>query len=285
MDIKYRLYPYPVLWDKNDDFNNSSFECDIDLNRDVKRFILNLTFKLKNQDLKDLIERGKAEYLLHIESSASSYRMAVNTSDTNKSVYLEDEHLLGKVSLCPFIVAKEDIEGYTNKDFNEDYKGITFNLSKGTILAIGTQQIFKVDKENDDLSKLPSVFTVYKKETAEDMPMEIEINNDKIRIGLNIPDYENYYACVQTKPNIVNAFIIYPAIIYAFERLKEAFDEYKEYRWFMALEKMMKKYGIDLDEDLISSKSSVELAQKIMNFPVKHALSTMINEDDNGGEE
>ena len=36
MDIKCRLYPHPVLWEKNDDFNHSRFDCDIVLKRNQK---------------------------------------------------------------------------------------------------------------------------------------------------------------------------------------------------------------------------------------------------------
>ena len=85
MDIRYRLYPHPVLWDKNDDYKNSSFDCDIELTRDVKCFELNLKFSLKNDELKTLIKEGKAEYILHIESPSSSYRL-VKTSSIDKPV-------------------------------------------------------------------------------------------------------------------------------------------------------------------------------------------------------
>lgn len=285
MDIKYRLYPHPVLWDKNDDYNTSFFDCNIELLRDVKRIILQTEFTLKNDELKNLIERGQAEYILHIESPASSYRLISTSASESKRISLADEHLLGKVSLCPFIVAKMDIENFINSDFNADYAGVSFNISKGTILAIGTQQIFKVDKENEDLSKVPSIFTVYKSETVDEIPIEIEVNSEKIRIGLNITDYQNYYASVQDKPSIVNAFLIYPALIFAFERLKDGFSDYSEYRWFQALEKMFKKYDMELNEDLLAAKTSLELSQKVMHFPISKALNAMMNFEDNGGDD
>lgn len=284
MDIKYRLYPHPVLWDKNDDYNASSFDAQIELLREVKRIILNIKFELKNEEIRSLIANGQAEYILHIESPASSYRLVETSCIENKKISLADEHLLGKVSLCPFIVAKTDIENFVNSDFNTDYKDVAFNIAKGTILAIGTQQTFKVDKENEDLSKVPSIFTIYKNETIEEMPVEIEINSQKIRIGLNITDYGNYNAAVQNQAAVVNSFLIYPALIYTFERLKEGINDYVEYRWFKALEMMFKRYDIEFNEDLLSAKTSIELAQKIMNYPVSNALSAMVNTEDNGGD-
>ena len=78
---------------------------------------------------------------------------------------------------------------------------------------------------------------IYKKETNEQLPVEIELNDNKIRIGLNIEDYQNYYLTVHSNSDVINAFLIYPVLIYTFERLKESFDEYSDYRWFKALEK------------------------------------------------
>lgn len=285
MDIKYRLYPHPVLWEKNDDFNNSKFDCDVVLNREIKKFVLDIQFNLDNENLKNLIRKGKAEYIIHIESPASSYRIVHKAQSENIKITLLDEHLLGKISLCPFIVAKEDISDYFNDDFNEDYSGVVFNLSKGTILAIGTQLTFKVDKENEDLSQVPSIFTIYKKETTEQLPIEIELNDNKIRIGLNIQDYENYYLTVHNNPDVVNAFLIYPVLIYTFERLKESFDDYSDYRWFKALEKMFEKYSFKLSDDIVNSETSIYLAQMVMSFPISKAFLSISMDEENGGEE
>ena len=275
MDIKYKLYPHPVLWDKVDDYNNSYFDCDIELKRDIKKFILKVNFKLNNKELEEMIEKNLIEFVLHIESPMTSYRILKKSLSRELQVSLSDENILGRTSLCPFIVAKQELKNFYNSDWNEDYKDTTFEISKGTILAIGTQQTFTVDKENEDLSSIPSIFTIYKKETTEEMPVEVEINSDKVRIGMNISDYDKYALTKYSTEeivNIVNSFLIYPALIFIFERLKENFNEYSEYRWFKAMNVMLNKYSMKLDEDLVTSKSSLELAQKIMSFPVSKAF-------------
>lgn len=280
MDIKYKLYPYPVLWNKLDDYKTSKFDCDIELHREIKRFVLKVKFKLVNKELEEMIKKGLVEFVLHIESPASSYRILEKSTSGEIKITLADENLLGKISLCPFIVTKQELTNYSNGDWNEDYKGTTFVIPRGSILGIGTQQTFTVDKENEDLSSVPSIFTIYKKETTEEMPVEVEINSDKIRIGLNMTDYDKYAPTkfgTEDTVNIVNAFLIYPALIFMFERLKESCEEYSEYRWFKAIDKMLNKYSMKLDEDLVTSKSSFELAQKLMAFPVSKALLSMGN--------
>lgn len=285
MDIKYRLYPHPVLWEANDDYTTSSFSCSFVQTRDIKKFIIEAEFSLKNDELQALIDNGQAEFIVHIESPASSYRLVEKTSHSNKVIKLSDDNLLGKVSLCPFIVAKENIVSFKNSDWNDDYKDVQFYIEKGTILAIGEQMFFKVNKDNQDLSTVPSIFTIYKKETVEDIPTEIELNDNKIRIGLNIKDYENYFANVNSNQDIVNSFLLYPVLIFAFERIKENFDDYRDYRWFQAIESIFNTYSIKFNEDLFEAKTSLELVQKFMNYPVSKALADLDKEPLNNEED
>lgn len=274
MDIKYKLYPHPVLWDRVDDYKESTFECDIKMNRDIRRFVFDVNFQLKDKNIEEMIEQDLAEFVLHIESPASSYRILEKSNSNKMKITLSDDKILGKISFCPFILAKQDIDNYQNNDWNDDYSDVKFHLSKGSILAIASQFNFTVSKEME-LSTLPSIFTIYKKETSEDIPMEIEINSDKIRIGLNIKDYENYSASKyfnENMVNIVNSFLIFPTLIYVFERLKEGFEDYEDYRWFQSIDKMFRKYSMKLDLDLVKSQNSYELAQRLMSFPVSKSL-------------
>lgn len=280
MDIKHRLYPHPVLWEMTDDYKNSSFDCRIDLERGIREFILQAEFRLQNPEIEEMIARDEAEYLLHIEGPAASCRLIKKSKEKEMLVRLKDEHLLGRVSICPFLVAKKALHDFYNSDWNGDYLSAGFEIEKGTILAIGMQQSFFVDKEMENLSEPSSIFTVYRKETEEEMPMEVEVHADKLRIGLNKRDYRHYAQFKYHREDtldILNSFIIYPALLFVFERLRENFEEYREYRWFRAMEKMFLRYGQLFDEDLLNLKSSMELAQALMSYPVSRALASLNN--------
>lgn len=283
MEIKYRLYPHPVLWNKNDDYVNSIFDCSVDTSRDIKKLVVKLGFSLENEELRKMIESEKAEYLMHIECPSTSYRTLVKSGYETSEVSIADENLMGKVSLCPFIVAKEDLDGYTNKNFNEDYDGAKFDIQRGSILAIGDPFKFTISKENEELSEVPSIFTVYKKETVEECPMEVELNSDKIRVGFNIPDYEKYSATASSMPgmvNAINASVLFPTLVYTFGELKNGIGDYEYYRWFQAMKRIFRKNSMELNEDLLEKYSSIELAQKIMNMPVSKSLSNIADSAD-----
>ncbi len=273
MDTKFKNYPHPVLWDKNDDYQNSYFDCDISHKLDGQKFLVKLKYKLNNKGLKDLIENNQAEYLVRIESLSSCYRTMKATAKDDDTITLDDKNLLGRITFSPYIVAKEDIPSFTNDDWNIDYSGEDFYIERGTILAEGSPSYFFVDKENDDLSAVPSIFTIVKREVKEDIPMGVELNENKIIINLNYADYERYSRRVVENTDTVNAVVIFPALIYVLEKIKEDFDDYLDYRWFKALEKALLRHNLKLSKDLFSSRSSLELAQKIMNSPVSNALN------------
>lgn len=277
MEIKNRLYPHPVLRENNDDYINSSFEMDLSYERDIKRLKLNISFKLDNKTLEKMILDEKAQYVIHIECPKTSYRRIITTTEKSLSENLKDENILGKIQVTSFIVVKESILNYENESFNSDYFGMKFNLEKGTILAIGDSYKIDVDKEKESLGNVPSIFTICKKMTTEETGINIEYNMNKIRIDLNISDYERYTQLVSSSNqfiDIINCSLIFPTLIYVFEKLKNEFDEIEEsdYRWFKALKNIFEKYGYRFNQELFENETSLQLAQKILDFPFSKSL-------------
>ena len=290
MEIKNRLYPHPVLRENNDDYINSSFEMDLSYERDIKRLKLNISFKLNNKTLEKMILDEKAQYVIHIECPKTSYRKIITTTEKILSENLKDENILGKIQVTSFIVVKENILDYENESFNSDYFGMKFNLEKGTILAIGDSYKIDVDKEKESLGNVPSIFTICKKMTTDETGINIEYNMNKIRIDLNISDYERYTQLVSSSNqfvDIINCSLIFPTLIYVFEKLKNEFDEIEEsdYRWFKALKNIFEKYGYRFNQELFENETSLQLAQKILDFPFSKSLIALQFGLDEGVEE
>lgn len=280
MEIKNRLYPHPVLRENNDDYINSSFEMELSYERDIKRLKLNISFKLSNKTLEKMLLDEKAQYVVHIECPKTSYRRIITTTEKSLSENLKDENILGKIQVTSFIVVKENISNYENESFNSDYFGMKFNLEKGTILAIGDSYRIDVDKEKESLGNVPSIFTICKKMTTDEIGINIEYNMNKIRIDLNISDYEKYTQLVSTSSqfiDVINSSLIFPTLIYVFEKLKNEFDEIEEndYRWFKALKNIFEKYGYRFNQELFENETSLQLAQKILDFPFSKSLNAL----------
>lgn len=290
MEIKYKLYPYPVLWNKNDDYKMpSEFSAEIKTEENFKNTKLKIKFFLKDKEIEKLIRENKAEYVVHIEGTRTYFRDFISTRETEITHDLKDRDILGKLEINFFILAKQDIRGYRNDNFNEDYSSEAFNLKKGNIIAIADGYRFDIEKNDDELGKISSIFSICKKETVEQTGMTVDMSYEKIRIGLNITDYVNYSQLSQNpnKVDSVNSIIIFPALIYIFEQLKKDFTEtdYTEYKWFRALENIFKKNGQELNKELLENEISIDLAQRVLNYPIERAFNSLTNEDEGDDEE
>lgn len=290
MNIQHKLYPYPVLSYFSDDYINSTFTSKLEVEKKDTEIILNLRAITNDQQLLKLIDEDKAEYLFHIECSSTSYRNVVPSKESRKQIIISEELLNNKVNVCFFIVAKKNISNYTNQNFNSDYENIDFEIEKGNILAIAKQYNIDIQKEKDNLTNIPSIFLIIKREDEKYEGMEIDILKDKIEITLPKEDYDNYALLSNGNYQpLLHSSIVFPTLIYVFETLKTIdLDTIEDFNWFKIIKKVLNNSNIELEKDSIDQYLSYNLAQKIINYPVKRSLKAVISmengEFDEGGE-
>ena len=277
MDIRNKLYPYPILQADSDDYLKSKFDCRMNLKRDGRYFLLQADFNLTNKKIAELAAQGKAEYVLHIECPATFYRTILRFAEASCSVRINAGYLKGKISVDSFVIVKDDLKNYYNEDFNPDYNNVSFDLDKGSFLAIGSKYTMTVDKELDELAQMPSIFTVYRTETKENIGFKPDIYSDKIRIGMNITDFENYSMFMNSGlRDAINLFVLLPTLVLIFDEMKYAgTEEFENYRWFISLQCALKRYSMTLNNDLLEKELSIELAQKILDMPFGKVLDNI----------
>ncbi|BBM37168.1 hypothetical protein [Pseudoleptotrichia goodfellowii] len=277
MNIEYKLYPYPVLNYFSDDYINSVFTSNLKLDKLGNGIIFELTANTDDEGLKELIGKGLAEYVFHIECSSTSYRNIVKSATGTETVTIPESKLNNRVNVCFFIVAKKEIENYSNVNFNPDYEGISFTIEKANILAIAKQYNVEIEKEKDNLAQVPSIFLIIKRESDRKDGIEIEMLQDKLQISLSKKDYEHY--ALLSKGNyqaLLHSSIIFPALIYVFENLKKSdLEIYEDFNWFKTIKKVLNNIDIELDKESLERELSYNLAQKIINFPVSRSLQVM----------
>ncbi len=283
MDIRYKLYPYPVLSAATDDYRDGQFIFKVQKELGIREIILKISLELENESLSELIQAGKAEYVIHIECPYTSYREALRFQDTEYVRKIPEKNLNGKVSVCAFLVAKVNIKNYINKGWNEVYKGLAFDLERGSILAIGGQYDLYVVKEMENLAKVPSIFTICRSAADNEEEMKIDIADHKIAITLSSEGFQNYklLAAMPHYIPVLHSLLILPALIYVFETLlREGIEDFETRRWFRVLEKTLKKDKIILNQDTLNNIPSYELAQKLLDLPIQKALSEMASEEE-----
>ena len=278
MDIKYRLYPYPVLTSETDDYLDSTFQFVTDVTRGIRELKFSFKMELENEGLHTLIEEGNAEFLVHIECSQTCYREIMRSSDLFFQKNIPENLLNGKVSICAFIVAAKDLENYKNAGFNEDYQDTSFYIERGSILAIGGQFNLTVVKDVEELAKVPSIFTICRYAANTDKNMEINLDGEKITIALSDSSFKNYKLLVNS-PSLLpvfHAMIIIPALIYVFETLRrDGTEDYETRRWYAVIRKTLAKYNVGLNEDTLENIPSYDLAQKLLELPIDKGLEAI----------
>lgn len=287
MDIRFRLYPHPVLSSISDDYRTSmEFSCDV--KKGIRELIFTMDTKTDDDGIQALINEDKAEYAYHIECPLTSFRTIIRSSEASVVRHIPERDLNGLVSVCCFIIAKENLIGYKNVNFNPDYAGLSFDIDRGSILGIGGQSNITVTKEIDDLAKIPSIFSICRSADDSDTSMKINVDSDKIAIILNSHNFQSYKVMI-SMPSMISVFhsmIIMPALIYVFEMLRrEGVEEYLSKRWCQGLRKALERSNIELNAETLENIPSFELAQKILDLPVNRALNDISTVGENESED
>lgn len=291
MEIRYKLFPYPVLAYYSDDYSDTTFDATINLCRYGYNIRIDFISALTNTGLKKLIEQDMAKYVYHLECAQTGYRHVVITDKELESYILSNKEVCGKLQICPFIVATNDIEGYTNTAFHDDYAGMSFDIEAGCILAIGKQVNADIEKEIEDLGNTPSVFSIVCNADASVTEMLVDIsNNQKIIIKMPLNDYYNYKQLSKAPEaqSILNAITVIPALAYTLSEIsKLSIDEreqYQEYGWYRTIQKTLHaKFSCDIESDDFDQENPLILAQRLINNPATDALKTLCTGFSNSG--
>lgn len=277
MHIKAKLYPYPVLAGFNDDYVDSKFNVFVIIQSFPNELLIQFKPELNNAGIKALIDNNSASCYVHIECSLTSYRKFVKVPLEGLEYSIPADSIEGPISFCPFVIANQDIPNYTNEKLNKDYGGATFDLEKGNILAIGQEVQIRVEKENDDLANVPSIFAVT--EIKDPERKDIVIDNAGNKINVQLPSETFFeFKIAMANPNsmsVLHSMVIIPALMKCFEDMKskpEEFYTFEDRRWFRSLKKAMKKINIDLTEENIMSIDSFTVAQKLMDNTTNRAI-------------
>lgn len=291
MNITKRLYTYPVLSEERDDYADSVFDAEVQYKMNgVNNLQFDFDIEMDNKELQNMILSGDAEYVIHIECANTSFRTAISDISNHVSKEIPIGRINGRIEIIVLMVTKRDISHFTNSLWDDDYLGLSFELSKGSILAYKNIPVIDIVKNYEELNSTSSIFKVYKRLTTEPKPMEVDLSTAQIGIGLGMQEYEIYsrFCNKEELQPILNSMLVFPALVYVFEELKQenGIDNYAGRNWYISLLKAYEKRGVDLEDELVNSdKTSVQLAQEAMELPLNTALRKFVDLFENGEEE
>jgi hypothetical protein len=280
-------FPYPVLSSDGNDYEKSCYFRSeiIEIESSEKnKIIFSVKYDLECRFLEELIEQGKAQVIIYIESPNASFRKMLKYSGQDRETFVEvyKSEVSRKITLKPLIVSTIDNTDYVSEQFNRDYfEGVVFEVKKGDILAFEKQYDVIID-DIDDFKNCASIFSIRLDETVPN-GIKIDYNSDKINIIMNKTDYDSYARMRENECYRVflSAMFVLPALVEALEAMKREIkygeEGIAEKRWYLVLEKQLKQKDIMLTEMI----SSTYVANLLIGDITARALGELENQFNN----
>lgn len=281
MRFKEKLSPYPILDDYSNDYVKSNFTADIKAQRNFNSISGKIEFHMNNPEIMELIQNGKAEYVVHIECPATCYRKIIETSETETEFRLNSSDIAKDIEISTFIVSTKAIINFHSDDFHPDYHGLTFNILSNQILAVGTHTGISVKRDDRDLESLPSIIKI--KSTDNDSNVTLNVNTDSddyIIIGLSKKAYEIYTRLGKTLFNktMLHSVIVFAMVVVLQRMCANKDDEnFNTRHWFVVINNILEENNCSLDRIDPEDDSLLNVCQEIFGDPVSNCFKELEN--------
>lgn len=260
MNANIKSYPYPVLGNEDDIKGIFNIDFKYELSKD--NVVLNVISKLQNGALADLVKKERASFVVEVECRNSFYRTSLSTRNTAEKWIIPSRFLRERVAVSFYICADEDIKNYVPSDCHPDYKGLSFEIEKGDVLAFGGGCSFVAEKGFDPLRPPVSSLMSIREGRRHEGPMGVDYGSDKITVELSKSDWKNYLEIKKHTLAVgaLHASVVLPVLIDAIYQAQEASSEYKDNNWYGRLESILDAKGL-------RDREPLEAAQRILDNP------------------
>jgi len=284
MQVNYRSFPHPVLAPFLDDLVECDFQCSIAPRREGHQHNFEVKARVSNHRLEASMRAGLCSYAVHLECPATRYRNIWKFSEDQFSFKVDNDQLDGRVEVSCFILAAQDMVSYTNEAFHEDYEGASFSIREGDILAVDESKKFFLEREQDPLRYIPSIFTITWNAMEEPPAMDVDTTGDKIVVKLRPDAYQKYLVLKQDlalRP-LLNSLLVIPALVCVLGDIYRAtlsntdvLDEYQDKRWFRVLYKRLAEMNISLSSETEFDDSSLNLASRLVGDSLPEGIEAL----------
>ena len=281
-------FPHPVLGISDDVFPllddyAISIDDPIAVGGDYE-FAVHL--KQCNDTISELISSGKAEYVCEVDCQRTYMRKCYHGQDADIKVRFGQKDVCGRVEFNTFVTARESFI-YTNDNFNEDYKGYSFQLEPGDVIVAFPPAHYNVSLKYDKLYAVGS-FMQMVDGGASTTETWFNLDGDKIDIMLPHDMYEQY-GLINNETDfmeIIHSSIVFNALVYAMYFIGQ--DEYKDKLWAEAIRTRLQTDDelIAMNLDVESTKDAYKIAQAMLKNPYGRLFNRLniIKRENMGGE-
>ena len=197
-------FPYPVLTNASNSYENCNFTLDVNLEENINIYRFEINYEIDSSFINNLLEKGQAQLILVVQSKDNKF-FNINLGEKIKEIPKSRISLSKRTTIQLLIQAKEDINFEENHDLSSFYDDVKSDIvvPKNSILGFSNTVIFEgsnvkplelFEKKIDPTLKSDikveigseTIIISYKSEELQfsDMPISATLNNPYVYMGL-----------------------------------------------------------------------------------------------------
>ena len=281
MNLNNISLPYPVLGISDDILPMLTEDAvSFDLTADGKKYTFNIDLKFDNEDIQRLVDFGLAEFSCEYDCSRTMLRCCETSEEPHFTIVIPRHSVNGRLNFSCFVSVKEPISDYTNKGFNPDYEGYTFDMAPGDILVSFPQFHYDADIRYDKLQAAGSFMQI--RESSLHNQVFFDISGNKIDILLPPTHYQLYCnPLVKGAAEIIHSSLVLNALTYALLNI----ESHEQTTWAKTIYyRLSTEEGFSPNE--LQEPSNIPgLAQRLLKDPYLRLFNNIITTTPNQSEE
>jgi len=272
MNLNNISLPYPVLGISDDILPLLPQDCvSVSLEQDLKFYTFYINLKFFNEDITLLIEQKKAIYTCEYSCARTMLRNCIKSEEPNFTITIPRRSINARLEFNCFVSVKQPIEHYSNKGFNNDYLGFSFDLEEGDILVAFPQFHYDADIKFDRLQTAGSFMQI--RESNSHKEVYYDISGDKIDICLPTLHYQLY--CnpkVKGAMEIIHSSLVMNALTYALSNI----HNHEQTMWARAIDTRLRTEDGFSVEELEDVTKIPSLAQRLLKDPYQRLFNHLV---------
>lgn len=162
-------FPYPVLMNFSDDYQDPEFALDVMITDNTDDFMLEVTWDISSGYIKDLLKSGKANLFLIIKSKDNQFFKLQPTRKTKQSIPKRKLCINARTTMQLMVQAAETVVFSANNDLNAFYDAIKddIQVKAGNVLAFSNTVIFDGEQNKP--------YDLFEKQIDPDINSDVEI--------------------------------------------------------------------------------------------------------------
>lgn len=272
MNFNNISFPHPVLGVANEVSSEIKMidTEDVSINPNNHNYEVKVKYTFDDEVLKQMVEDGKAEFICEATCSNTLYREIIRSEKPKIAFEIPRKQVKGRVEFVCLLVAKENIESYSNANFHSDYNGFSFEIEQGEVLAYFGDFSFNADIKYEKLKAVSSFMEIVPNEEL--TYTHVDLKKNKIEIQLPMETYKLYQSDfisqeVKFAP-VFHSSIVLNALLTALYN----FEEHKDYLWAKVIDYRLKNEKQFKDMNFDEKENVPEIAQMLLGNPFRRLL-------------